>query len=212
MTKRGADQCDEVEYAFHEETGADGVSFNVGCDCLEHAADIDWIQCTEPACDIWFCIQAVIEDYGLNKQELKVLMKDDHLFKCRLHEIPELDLKKCIQESMGNKSNIPYNLRKRSKPSAELKEIQSEDDDFFEVLNTDQLTQSFKTFGGGSSKEDDDIFEQFFRDNANLDTKKKKPTRKRKTTPKKNKPKKGTSKEEKAPTRSMYTIYYMICM
>ena len=29
MTKRGADQCDEVDYAFHEETGADGVSFNV---------------------------------------------------------------------------------------------------------------------------------------------------------------------------------------
>ena len=211
MTKRGIDQCDEVEYAFHEETGADGVSFNVGCDCLQHSADIDWIQCTQPACDIWFCIKAVIADYGLNKQELKVLMKDDHLFKCRIHEIPELDLRKCIQESMVKKSNIPYNLRKRSKPSAEVKEIESEDDDIFEILKTNEMPQSFKTFD--EDDEDDDIFKQFIRENENLDTKKKKPTRKRKTTtPKKKKPKKGKPKEEKATTRSMYIIYYMICL
>ena len=87
MTKRGDVECDEVQYAFHEETRAEGVSLNVGCDCLEHAPDVDWIQCTQPACDILFCIKAIIEDYGLNEQELKVLMKDDHSCKCRMHEI-----------------------------------------------------------------------------------------------------------------------------
>ena len=223
MSKRGADQRDEIEFAYHEETASDGTSFKVGCDCLDHAPDIDWIQCTD--CDIWFCIKAVIDEHDLNKQELQLLMKDDHLFKCRLHEIPELDIKQCLKDSLTKTSNIPYNLRKRSKPSPQLQQIQHEceDDEIWDFTDVPQgKEEPFEISGSNqqSSHEDDDIFDKIICGNIDMqhNTNRKKPNRKK--APKKKPAKKkgsgnfrkmtakGKSKKEQAlSTRSMYTHY-----
>ena len=220
MSKRSADQCDEIDFAYHEETASDGTSFKVGCDCLEHARGIDWIQCTD--CDIWFCIKAVIDEHDLNKQELQVLMKDDHLFKCRLHEVPELDLKQCLQDSLTKRLNIPYNLRKRSKPSPEeQQQIQHtlEEDEIWDFTDVPEVNdEAFECDGSNeqSSNDDDDIFNQMVCANidVNHNTKRKKAPKKK--APKKKAPKKkgsgnfrkitvkGKSKKEKAlSTRSM---------
>ena len=218
MSKRGADQRDEIEFAYHEETGSDGTSFKVGCDCFEHARGIDWIQCTD--CDIWFCIKAVIDEYDLNKQELQLLMKDDHLFKCRLHEIPELDLKQCLKNSLSKTSNIPYNLRKRSKPSPELPEIEhvSGEDvwDFTDLHETNE--DEFEASGSHQqSSNDDDIFDKLISADIDINQNINKPRRKK--APKRKAPKKkpsgkfrkitvkgkGKAKKDKGlSTRSMY--------
>ena len=123
MTKRTINKREEDEYTYHVESAADGTEYKVGCDCDGHQQDVDWIQCTNVDCDVWHCQQSVADEYNLIAAELKILNEHENLFKCRAHEPEEIDLKKCITEfveSNGEAIVSHYNLRKRSKPSAEF--------------------------------------------------------------------------------------------
>ena len=223
MSKRGAEECDEHHLSFHEETGSDGTPFKVGCDCFDHARNIDWIQCTD--CDIWFCVKAVKDEYDLNPEQLEFLLDDDHLFKCRDHEVLELDLKKAIQDSLENKINIPYNLRKRSKPCPELQIIESADDeadddddifvddqgdddeeddddilfDFTDEIETKEQLLTVDTNGATKQDDDDnsdeDILDEMIRANVDLNNIITKAVPK-KIAPKKNAPKKKATKKK----------------
>ena len=204
MTKRILNGRDDDEYTYHLETGLDGTDYKVGCDCAEHEDDIDWIQCTNSQCDIWHCQQSVADDYNLNKAELKILNEHDQLFKCRAHEVEELDLKKCITDYVNENTDkviSHYNLRKRTKQSGELRDKLLDDDLFNELLHVDDGDESFndcveESFEPNAESNDSDI---------DIDIsvlRKKKAPRKRKKAPaKKTNKNTGTCRKRKTKAR-----------
>ena len=142
MSKRTLIAREQEDYSYHLESGADGTEYKVGCDCDGHEDNIDWIQCTNDDCETWHCLKSVVDEYNLIAAETKILNEHENLFKCRKHEPEELDLKKCITELGDSNAEAVvshYNLRKRAKPSAELKDDLLEHFEFVFEDETEQI-------------------------------------------------------------------------
>ena len=121
-SKRTIKDCNEGNYNIEE---VDGTEYLVGCSCAPHNNDVtNWIQCTDDDCEVWYCEAYIKTTFNLLDDDLETLRNDPDSFKCIDHGLLQIDFK-----NLGDKQSSHYNLRKRTKQSFEIPDLETEDED-----------------------------------------------------------------------------------
>ena len=145
MAKRPVADCHEMTYEM--ETFKDD-DYKVGCDDGPHQEAVEWIQCTDQGCDVWYCLAWVKKEFDLRDAEIAQLKEDAELFKCHGHGLYDVEFDK-----LGNKQgNVrKYNLRKKQKLNS-LKDLSSDEDDDLKAMVQATSKKSNKKVSGNENK------------------------------------------------------------